>query len=237
MTTVARQQRTRIVVVDDHAVVRAGLVDVLEGWRGFTVVASAGTAAEAMAAVARHRPDVAVVDLKLPDLSGTELCRRLREQEGGPRVLVYTGFSHRDHAVEAFRAGADGFVTKSGDLDLVRRAVLAVASGLAFVDPVLVAGLLDLATEGLRHNGPNGLSMQERRVLERVAQGRTNGQVAGDLGLSPETVRTHLRRAMRKLGATDRQQAALLALKDSPSPSPPAGDPLAPADPGQEGTT
>jgi DNA-binding NarL/FixJ family response regulator len=194
-----------LVLIDDHAALREGLEVLLER-RGFRVLATANTAAAGEAAIAEHDPDVAVVDLDLPDERGNALIRRLAARGGGLKLLVYTGISDSSALAEALDCGADGFVAKPGDLSVLIDGLRAVARGDRYRDPALVR----LSRAGSEQ--PRVLSRREAEILELLAAGLTGEQVAERLVLSPETIRTHVRNAMGKLDARTRTEAVVKAL-------------------------
>ena len=200
-----------IVVVEDHPTVREGLCLVLER-EGFFVAARAGTAEEGHAAIIAADPDVALVDVDLPDGSGVELTRRLLRRDARFGVLLYTGMDDPNVLEDALASGARGFTLKTSDPETMLNAVRAVAAGGTFVDP----GVRDrLAAAGLAQAGVRErvLTVREREVLSRLAEGLSIEQIAGELVLSTETIRTHVRNAMGKLGTRTRAHAIVVALR------------------------
>lgn len=203
----------RIVVVDDHPVVREGLVAVLSDEPDFKVVGQAETGEGALAEAARLVPDVVVLDLRLPGISGLETCERLALRHPGVRVVMLTSFPHDGALTGAFAAGARGFVLKESKSTILRQAVRAVAAGDTYADPRVAAKLVAIA-QGGRAKGPFDLSLSEMRVLEKLPQGLTNREIARDLGVSYDTVKSHLRSAMHKLNAKDRAEATAIAMRE-----------------------
>jgi DNA-binding NarL/FixJ family response regulator len=200
-----------IVVVEDHPTVREGLCLVLER-EGFAVVARAGTAEEGHAAIVKTQPSVALVDVDLPDGSGVELTRRLLRRDARFGVLLYTGMDDPNVLEDALASGARGFTLKTSDPETMLNAVRAVAAGGTFVDP----GVRDrLAAAGLAQGGGRErvLTVREREVLSRLAEGLSVEEIAGELVLSTETIRTHVRNAMGKLGTRTRAHAIVVALR------------------------
>jgi DNA-binding NarL/FixJ family response regulator len=204
----------RILLVDDHPIVREGLAAVLAAEPDFSVVDQAGTGEVALELARSHRPDVVVLDVRLPGLSGTETCAALLAERPRLRVVVLTSYANESTMLAAFSAGARGFLMKESDPSVLRQAVRTVTSGGTYIDPRLAGRLVTLATKGRRAHGPFGLTLQEMRVLELLPGGLTNRQLGRALGVSEETVKTHLHNAMRKLGAKDRAQVAAIAIRE-----------------------
>lgn len=204
----------RILVVDDHPVVREGLVAVLSDEPDFTVVGQAESGEGALSEAAWLAPDVVVLDLRLPGISGPETCERLRVRHPHAKVVILTSFPHDGAMMSAFGAGAKGFVLKESEPTVLRQAVHTVAKGDTYADPRIAAQLAAVATKGRRAKGPFGLTLQEMRVLEKLPQGLTNREIGRDLGISYETVKSHLSSAMQKLSARDRAEAAAIAMRE-----------------------
>ena len=195
------------VVADDHPSVALAVSETLAG-AGITVVARAGDGAEALNRIQQHRPDVAVVDAMMPRLSGIEVVRRAAVAAPETAIVLYTGFGSAAMLAEALDAGARGFVLKESPLDDLVQAVRSVAAGAQYVDPLLSGTLLGVESARLPK-----LTQREREVLALLADGLSNDDIGARLAISGETVRTHLRKAMTKLGATTRTQAVATALR------------------------
>ncbi len=204
---------TRILIVDDHPLVREGLMAVLKGEPDFSVVADLGSAEEAVAQVRQLRPDVAILDVRLPGMSGIEATPVLLGACPGLAVVVLTSAPNAGTVRNAFSAGARGLVVKESAPAVLRQAVRAVAGGHTFVDPEVAGKLVDLATTRRRANGPFGLTGQEMQVLSLLPRGLMNREIADELGISEHTVKSHLRNATRKLGVRDRAQAAAVVVR------------------------
>jgi DNA-binding NarL/FixJ family response regulator len=202
------ETRRSIVVVEDHPTVREGLCLVLER-EGFAVVGRAGTAEAGHAAIVGARPDVALIDVDLPDGSGVELARRLLRRDARLGVLLYTGMDDPNVLEDALASGARGFTLKTSDADTMLNAVRAVAAGGSFVDP----GVRPLIAAQQEAPRVRLLTVREREVLERLADGLSVEEIAADLVLSTETIRTHVRNAMAKLGTRTRAHAIVVALR------------------------
>jgi two-component system response regulator DevR len=196
----------RVLLVDDHEVVRRGLRDLLDGERDIEVVAEAGSVAEALVRAGHDRPDVAVVDMRLPDGDGVSLCERLRAAGELPRCLVLTAFDDEEALVRAIHAGVAGYLLKQvRGQDLVQ-AVREVAAGRSLLDPVTTARVLDRMR---RPDETAALTDQERRVLELVGEGLTNRQIAERLFLAEKTVKNYVTSVLAKLGMQRRTQAVV----------------------------
>jgi two-component system response regulator DevR len=201
----------RVFLVDDHEIVRRGVAEVLEEDPGITVAGEAGSVAEAMARVPAVRPDVVVVDMRLPDGNGAEVCRQLRARVPGVRTLVLTSYADPDAVAAAIRAGASGYVLKQVRGPALVSAVRTVAAGGTLFDP----DVGPRPTAGRRPvNGDNRLAQltdQERTVLRLIGEGLTNRQIGGRMGLAEKTVKNYTSHLLAKLGLERRTQAAILA--------------------------
>lgn len=193
----------RIVIADDHAVVREGIRSVLESDEALRVVAEAGSGEEAIAAVEEHEPDVIVLDITMPGTSGFDVASTLRNQRPRVGVLILSMHDHPEYVLRAVRAGADGYVLKSAAPTELRRAVRAVARGEQVFGPhvtqQLGAALREEGTRRQSHERLEQLTPREAEVLAAVAAGRTSREIADDLGISHRTVESHRESIMRKL--------------------------------------
>lgn len=193
----------RVLVADDHGVVREGIRYVLEREPGFEVVAEAVRGSEVLALAEQYRPDVAVLDISMPDESGIQVTARLRQKVPETRILILSMYDNAEYVLESVRAGAHGYILKDTAATELRRAVRAVQEGEAFFSPP-VASRLSAAVRGelareQRTSELGSLTARERDVLHGIAQGRTNKEIAGTLGISHRTVETHRESLMRKL--------------------------------------
>lgn len=196
----------RIVVADDHPVVREGLVAMLGTQPDLEVVGQAGSGPEAVRSATRLRPDVLLLDLEMPGLNGVEVIQRLREQSSAPRVVVLTAFDRDEQIVGAIRAGADGYLLKGAPREDVFRAIRVVHGGGSLIEPMLAPKLFRQVREE-----PEVLTPRETEVLEHLARGESNKAIARALFVSERTVKFHVSSILEKLSASNRTQAAALA--------------------------
>jgi two-component system response regulator DevR len=199
----------RIFLLDDHEVVRRGVANLLELEGDLTVVGEAGSIAEAMARVPATRPDVAVFDVRLPDGSGVEACRELRDRTPGTVYLMLTSYADDEALFEAIMAGASGYVLKDIRGNDLVDAIRTVASGKSLLDPALTQRVLERIRAGRDGDGRlTALSDQERRILELIGEGLTNRQIGDRLHLAEKTVKNYVSSLFAKLGMERRTQAA-----------------------------
>jgi DNA-binding NarL/FixJ family response regulator len=194
----------RLLLVDDHEVVRAGLRALLAGIEGMEIVGEAGTVAEAVSEAARLAPEVILMDLRLPDGTGIDACREILSSAPRTRILFVTSYSDEQAVMSTVLAGAAGYVLKDIDHRTLVAAIRDAASGRAILDPRI--------TDPVVRRVPNteALSAQEQRVVALVVEGKTNKEIAAALGLSDKTVKNYLSNAFQKLGVSRRAQAAAL---------------------------
>ena len=203
----------RVLIVDDHPVVRTGLRIITEVDPAIIVAGEAASATEAILAARRLRPDVVLLDVRLPDRSGLEVCRELKTDPGAPKVLFLTSFADNPLVLAAMQAGGDGYLLKDNEPRDIVTAIRTVLDGGTLFDPV-VARAVDRELKSVLPVTPTdplgALSEQERRVLAAVADGKTDKEIASAMGLQPKTVRNYLDRVFEKLGVKSRTQAAVL---------------------------
>lgn len=206
----------RVVVVDDQAVVRAGLTMLLADDPGIEVVGDAADGAEAVDVVARTRPDVVLMDLRMPVLDGVDATERLTSDDDGPRVLVLTTFDDEQLMYDALRAGASGYLLKAAAPGDVAAAIRRVHGGDAWIDPAMTGAVIEVLRSRVEADGgderavTDALTPREREVLRFVAHGWSNHDIKERLVLSEATVKTHVARILMKTGSRDR--AAVVAL-------------------------
>jgi DNA-binding NarL/FixJ family response regulator len=209
---VAEGATIRVLLVDDHQVVRRGLRTFLEVQEDIEVVGEAADGDEGVAAAEELRPDVILMDVKMPGTDGIEALRRLRELENPARVLVVTSFTEQRTVVPALRAGAAGYVYKDVDPDALAGAIRSVHAGHVLLQPEVAGALLSGGDGAGTGRGP-ALTEREREVLGLIADGRSNREIARALVLSEKTVKTHVSNILMKLDLADRTQAALWAVR------------------------
>jgi len=200
----------RVLLVDDHAVVREGLRTFLELQDGIEVVGEAGDGAAGVAAAERLRPDVVLMDLVMPRLDGVGAMRELRRRVPGARVIVLTSFTDEEKLLPALQAGAAGYLLKNAEPAELARAVRAAHAGEALLDPAVAARLLASIAEPPPREE---LTPREREVLALIGRGYANKRIARELGIAEKTVKTHVGHVLAKLGVSDRTQAALHAVR------------------------
>ena len=200
----------RVVIADDHAVVRRGLAGLIESTDDLEVVGVAKDGNEAVALVRQHRPDVAVMDLQMPALDGVAATRAIVAEQTGTEVLVLTSFSDHARIDAAIDAGAVGYLLKDAEPEVLLDGIRAVARGESPLDPRAARRLLSRAATGTGAGTPPAeLSLRETEVLRLVVAGLLNKQIAGRLGITERTVKAHLTSAYQRIGVADRTQAAL----------------------------
>ena len=205
----------RVFLLDDHEVVRRGLKDLFDSEDGFEVVGESGSAKDAEARIPALRPDVAVLDGRLPDGSGVDVCRSIRSVDPSIRAIILTSYDDDEALFAAIMAGAAGYVLKqiigTDLLDVVRK----VADGQSLLDPAVTQRVLDRLRDGGASEPAElrALTPQERRILEHVAEGLTNRQIGEKLFLAEKTVKNYVTSILTKLGLERRTQAAVLASK------------------------
>ncbi|MET8160301.1 response regulator transcription factor [Sphaerisporangium sp. NPDC005289] len=201
----------RVLIVDDHEVVRQGLRFVLDQEEGIEVVGECGDGAEALAAVRAVRPSVVLLDMVMPGMDGLEVLRRLGPDR--PAVIVLTSFQEDERVVAAVRLGALSYLPKTTAVDRVVEAVRAAAYGGSVLAPGVAALLVRQVRGGERRTPLDFLTPREREVLTALARGRSNSEIARALSLGKETVKTHVSSVLAKLGVADRTQAAIFGLQ------------------------
>lgn len=205
MNSTAKRAKIRILLVDDHIVMRMGLATAAGGEPDMKVVAEAEDGLEAIEAYRTHRPDVVVLDLRMQKLNGIETIQRLRDEFGPVRILVFSNYAGGDEVFQAFKAGASGFVAKEMALERLLEAIRRVHAGEQYLPPEIA----------MRMNGRviSQLSGRELEVLALVAKGLSNKEVGAALSIVEGTIKVHLKNILAKLNVSDRTQAILVAVK------------------------
>ena len=222
MNASAPAKPIRVLLIDDSTIIRLGLRSALEDCADLEIVAEAGTAAAGVLAAAKHRPDVVLLDLHLPDQSGLQACREIRKARPQTHVLILTSSNYEGNLQEAMSAGAHGYLLKDVDGAALAAALRTVAGGKSVLDPSMAAQALNLVKH---HHEPSAarklelLSPQERKVVAFLADGLTNKEIGARLGLTEKTVKNYLATVFTKLNITRRSQAAALFAKADHSDS------------------
>jgi len=206
ITTIAPATKATVLLVDDHALLRTGVANIINQEPDLEVVAEAGNGEEGVAAFERHHPDVTLVDLRMPVMEGVELVRQIRERDPRARVIILTTYDTDDEISRALKAGAKAYVLKdivAGDLVACIRDVLA---GKTYIAPAAAAKLAEGVTRVQ-------LTPREMATLRLMADGKANKEIAGELGISDRTVKTHLGHLFEKLGVTSRTEAIKVATR------------------------
>src|SRR5438067_10238860 len=211
-------EKTRIMICDDHEVVREGLRGLISRQESMTVVGEAGTVAEAIETAARSKPDVVIMDVRLPDGSGVEACRAIRDARSETKVIMLTSYADDEALFASIIAGASGYLLKQTRGQAVVDAIQAVAQGRSLLDPDVTGKVLERVRQGREQEDPQlaSLTEQERKVLEQLAEGRTNREIGATLFLSEKTVKNYVSRILDKLGLARRAEAAAYMAKRKP---------------------
>ncbi len=212
----------RVFLLDDHEIVRRGIRELLEGEGDIEVVGESGLAREATARIPALRPHVAILDGRLPDGSGIDVCREVRSRDETIAVLILTSYDDDEALFAAIMAGAAGYLLKQvGGSDLVDT-IRRVAAGQSMLDPAVTRQVLERLRAGEQRpdRGPEELTPQEARILELIGEGLTNRRIAGTMGLAEKTVKNYVSSLLAKLGVESRTQAAILAARRHPEGRP-----------------
>jgi two-component system, NarL family, response regulator DegU len=204
----------RVLIADDHSLVRQGLRRYLDMAEDIDVVGEASNGEEAIAMVEKEQPDIVLLDIRMPGVDGLEAARMIRERYPNVGAIMLTAYDDRQFVVEAVRAGARGYVLKARDAEHLIQTVRLVAGGNMVIDPQLVVALAEeLSQAKERDRKAETLTAREIEVLQLLAFGHTNRDIAEKLFISPDTVKTHLEHIFEKLGASDRTAAVAEALR------------------------
>lgn len=218
----SEKMRIGILIVEDQELVRVGLKTVLDKVDGFHVVGLARDGNEAVDLASAKKPDVVLMDIGLPFLNGIDAAKRIKDFGYGTKIVMLTSHDDEQHVFAALGAGAEGYCLKESSGHLLVNAIVSVSEGAAWLDPGIAQLVLKTAKAGKIKDMSSGsnselleiLTKRELEVLEKVVEGRTNQEIANDLYISIETVKTHMRHIMEKLRVTDRTQAAVKAMKE-----------------------
>ena len=202
----------RLVIVDDHALFRSGLVSLLRGMSGLEIVGEASNGQEALDVVQRLRPDMVLLDVNMPIMSGVEAVSSLRERSNC-RILMLTISKNEEDLFGAIAAGADGYLLKNATPEELYSSILKVNEGLSVLAPEVTRQVLRAVSLDTSRAQDSGLSSREMEVLKRLAQGMTTAQISSDLFISDNTVKTHVRHILEKLEAANRAEAVSKAMQ------------------------
>jgi two-component system response regulator DegU len=204
----------RVMVADDHPVVRQGLIRLIELADSLSVIAEASNGTEAIKLSAVHKPDIVLMDINMPDTDGIEACRIITEQNPDIRVVALTVCEEIDRITEVLAAGAKGYILKNTNLDTISRIITDIYNGKSYIDPSVTPGIIERYNQLSQQADSESacpLSQRELEVLALVARGQTNGQIARELFLSEKTVKNHVTNILRKLDVSSRTEASVMA--------------------------
>ena len=202
------KDKLKILIVDDHDIVRKGLAMLVSRQEDLSVVAEAGTVAEAVEKARAFVPDVVVMDIRLPDGSGIEACREIRDENADIKVLMLTSYSDEEAVMGSIMAGASGYLLKEIRSQEIVDAIRRVGSGQSLLDPAVTASVLERVRRGKEEDVLAQLTEQEQKILELIAQGQTNREIAVQINLSDKTVKNYVSNILGKLEVSRRSQAA-----------------------------
>ncbi len=204
----AATDKLKILIVDDHDIVRKGLAMLVSRQEDLSVVAEAGTVAEAVEKARESVPDVVVMDIRLPDGSGIEACREIRDENSDIKVLMLTSYSDEEAVMGSIMAGASGYLLKEIRSQEIVDAIRKVGSGQSLLNPSVTASVLERVRRGKEEDVLAQLTEREQKILELIAEGQTNREIAGQINLSDKTVKNYVSNILGKLEVSRRSQAA-----------------------------
>jgi DNA-binding NarL/FixJ family response regulator len=207
-------ERIRVLIVDDHEMVREGLMAMLTSEPDFEVVGQTGLGGAVIELVESSRPDVVLLDARLPDVSGVEVCRRLTRAHPGVSVVILTTYTDVELVEECLLAGARGYVVKDVERFSLRESIRAVSRGQAVIAPQVAGQIIDrIRSHQPEERRPAGLNASQVAILRLISRGHSNREIAADVHLSENTVKSHIQEIFRKLGVRNRVEAAIVAGK------------------------
>lgn len=209
----AADRTARIVVVDDHALFRSGLVNLIEGMNFYTVVGEAGDGKQALEVIEETDPDLVLIDVNMPGMGGIELVEALRKEKEKIRLVMLTISRHEEDLVGAVRAGADGYILKNSEPEDLKTMLDAVLGDQSVISPEMTDAVFKVVRTGYLEDPAEILTEREREVLHCLAEGLTTAQTAEKLVVSSNTVKTHVRHILEKLKVSNRAEAVSVAMK------------------------
>lgn len=207
--------KIKLLLVEDHHIVRRGLVFFLKTKEEFEIIGEAENGEEALVFVQKERPDVVLMDVSMPKMDGIEATKRLKQQDATIKILMLSSFSEQDYVLPALEAGADGYQLKEVQPDQLVASIIAVYQGNANFHPKVTPALLGiLSVKEEKQDSFSMLTKREKEVLREITKGRSNKEIAAELHITEQTVKTHVSNVLAKLEVDDRTQAALYAVKN-----------------------
>lgn len=207
----------RVLIADDHPLIRQGIKQILELEKDMTVVAQAGNGDEAVRMAQETKPDIILMDINMPDINGIQAISRLKELDIPSKIIVLTIHEDREYLVKTLQLGADGYILKDADAQMLMEAIRSVYNGQSFIQPSMTKQLVNefnkVTLQEKNKHEENGLTEREIEVLKLVAEGMLNKEIAKALYISEKTVKNHISNIFRKLNVSDRTQAAIYAFK------------------------
>jgi len=204
----ASEHLLKVLIVDDHEIVRKGLAMLISRQEDLSVVAEAGTAADAVVKASQSAPDVVVMDVRLPDSTGIEACRRIRDENADVKVMMLTSYSDEEAVISSIMAGASGYLLKEIRSQEIVDAIRRVGSGQSLLDPSIATGVLERMRKNTGDNPLSQLTDQETKILELITEGLTNREIGAQIHLSAKTVKNYVSNILGKLDVSRRSQAA-----------------------------
>ncbi|MGG0276525.1 response regulator [Bacillus rhizoplanae] len=204
----------KLLLVEDHHIVRRGLVFFLKTKEEFDIIGEVGDGEEALQFIQKERPDVVLMDVSMPKMDGIEATKRMKQYDPSIKILMLSSFSEQDYVLPALEAGADGYQLKEVQPDQLVASIIAVHQGNTNFHPKVTPALLGRpATVEIKQDSLSMLTKREKEVLREIAKGRSNKEIAAELHITEQTVKTHVSNVLAKLNVDDRTQAALYAVK------------------------
>ena len=209
-------EKIRVAIVDDHALIREGIKKLLELEDHFEIVALASDGFEALDAIKRHKPDVVLLDINMPNMNGIDCLKKIKEQYSETKVIILTIHEDADYLIETVNIGAEGYILKDADVSSLMKAIQNVVNGEVYIHPTLSGILIKEYKRKEKHIEDvigNNLTKREFEVIRLISKGHNNKEIATELFISEKTVKNHVSNIFKKIKVTDRTQAALYAIK------------------------